>query len=200
MPETGNRPEFARYFFAALGHQAIGFAPFGIDYTRYSNAPLGATRVNEETLAPFALNYELVGPMQREIARLNFEGKLQAVAEEKGNPSQNLSFGLWEVTIAYGLPQFGPRNDPKGNPEPTGGALVAQLGDDQFLVTGNFCRVDFRPAGANNGKQRQFMRVEEGSYKDGTFHPIRIWNGDQTDWGLNFSSVPQVLRVSVSTY
>jgi len=28
VPETGNRPEFARYYFAALGHQAIGFSPF----------------------------------------------------------------------------------------------------------------------------------------------------------------------------
>jgi hypothetical protein len=25
-------------------------------------------------------------------------------------------------------------------------------------------------------------------------------NGDQTDWGLNFSSEPEVLRVSVATY
>ena len=200
VPETGNRPEFARYFFAALGHQTLGFSPFGIDYTRYSNAPLRATRINEETLAAFALDYELVGPMQREIARLNFEGKLQAVAEEKGKSAQTLSFGSWEVNVAYGLPQFGPGNNPKGNPEPAGGALVAQLGDNQFLVTGFLCRVDFRPVSADTGKQRQFMRVEEGSYKDGHFHPVRIWNGDQTDWGLNFSSVSQVLRVSLGTY
>ncbi len=138
--------------------------------------------------------------MQREIARLNFEGKLQAVAEEKGKPAQTFSFGSWEVDVAYGLPQFGPGNNPKGNPEPAGGALVAQLGDNQFLVTGFLCRVDFRPVSADTGKQRQFMRVEEGSYKDGNFRPVRIWNGDQTDWGLNFSSVPQVLRVSLGTY
>jgi len=58
-----------------------------MDYTGYSNHPFGATKVTEEMLAPFALNYELVGPMNREIARLNFEGKLQAVAEEKGKPA-----------------------------------------------------------------------------------------------------------------
>jgi beta-galactosidase GanA len=200
VPETGNRPEFARYFFARWATRQSASRLFGIDYTRYSNAPLGATRVNEETLAPFALNYELVGPMQREVARLNFEGKFQAVSEEKGKPSQNLTFGSWDISVAYGLPQFGPGNNPKGNSEPAGGALVAQLGDDQFLVTGFFCRVDLRPAGVNASKQRQFMRVEEGTYKDGNFHPIRIWNGDQTDWGLNFSSVQQVLRVSLGTY
>lgn len=200
VPETGNSPEYARYFFAALGHQAIGFAPFGIDYTRYNNAPLGATKVNEETLTPFALNYELIGPMQREIARLNFEGKLQAVAEEKGRVTQSLKFDPWEITVSYGLGQFGPGNNPAGNSEPVGGALVARLGENEFLVTGVHCRVDFHLADAASGKQRQFMRVEEGEYVGEKFKRRRIWNGDQTDWGLNFSSVAQVLRVSLGTY
>ena len=33
---------------------------------------------------PTAQNYRLIGPMMRDVARLNFEGKLQAVAEEEG--------------------------------------------------------------------------------------------------------------------
>lgn len=200
VPETGNSPAYARYFFAALGRQAIGFSPFGMDYTSYSNAPLGATRVNEESLEPFAMNYRLVGPMMREIARLNFEGKLQAVVEEKGKPSQPLEFGPWRATVSYGLRQFGPGDRPPGNTEPIGRALVAQLGDSQFLVAGFFCRVDLQVSDAASGKQRQFLRVEEGTYENGVFRPIRIWNGDQTDWGLNFTSAPQVLRVSLGTY
>lgn len=156
VPETGNAAAYSRYFFSALGHQAIGFAPFGIDYTGYTNAPLGTSRLNEEALAPFALNYRLLGPMDREIARLNFEGKLQAVAEEKDKPSQTLQFGPWDVVVSYGLPQFGPGNQPPGNPEPTGRALVAQLAENRFLVAGFFCRVDFRVGDAAAGKQRQF--------------------------------------------
>jgi hypothetical protein len=200
VPETGNSPGYSRYFFAALGHQAIGFAPFGMDYTGYSNTPLGAAGIAEESLEPFALNYKLVGPMDREIARLNFDGKLQAVVEERGKPSGSLEFGPWKVTVSYGLRQFGPGENPPGNPEPTGRALVAQLGDDQFLVAGFFCRVDFHVRDTASGGQRQFLRVEEGTYESGTFKPIRIWNGDQTDWGLNFTSVPQLLRVSLGTY
>ena len=198
VPETSNRPEISRFFFAALGHGTIGFSPFGIDYTSYSNAPLGAPRLNQETLAPFALNYKLVGPMDEEIARLNFAGKLQAVAERKGEPSQTLSFGTWDAVVSYGLGQFGPGNNPPGNPEPQGRALVAQLGHDEFLVAGFFCRVDFRPH--EPGKQREFLRVEEGAYHDSHFEMKRIWNGDQTDWGLNFSSVPQVLHVKLGTF
>jgi hypothetical protein len=28
----------------------------------------------------------------------------------------------------------------------------------------------------------------------------RIWNGDQTDYGLNFRSLPQILHVTLMTY
>ena len=87
---------------------------------------------------------------------------------------------------------------PPGNPEPTGRALVAKLSDDEFLVAGFFCRVDFQPVASD--KQRQFMKVEEGRYESGVFKPRRIWNGDQTDYGLNFTSEPQILRVRLGTY
>jgi len=195
VPETGNSPIYAHYFFAALGHGAIGFSPFGMDQTGYSNAPLGAPRVNDEMLAPFALNYAVAGPIASEIARLNYEGRLQAVSEERGKPVETLSFGPWKAVIRYGVPQFGFANNPPGNPEPVGGALIAQRGDNEFLVTGVHCRVDFEAA----NKQREFVRVEEGTYASGIFQPIRIWNGDQTDWGLNFTSAPQVLRVTLGT-
>ncbi len=200
VPEFLNKPEDARYFFSALGRQAIGFSPFGTDYTGYSNAPLGGPAATEEALAPFARNYRLIAPMDREIARLNFEGKLQAVAEEKGGSPQVLKFGAWEATVSYGLPQFGPGDHAPGNPEPVGGALVAQLGENQFLVSGFFCRVEFHPSDSASGKQREFLRVEEGMYEDGVFKTIRLWNGDQTDYGLNFTSASQVLRVSLGSY
>ena len=77
---------------------------------------------------------------------------------------------------------------------------MAQLKDNQFLVAGLHCRVDFRPSGKAAGKFRQFLKVEEGVYENGFFKPLRILNGDQTDWGLNFGASPFVLRVSVATY
>jgi Domain of unknown function (DUF5597) len=200
VPETGSGAAYARYFFAALGRGAIGFSPFGVDYTGYSNAPLGAPRITEETLAPFALDYRLIAPNNREIAQLAFDGKLQAAVEEKDRPSQTLELGPWEATVSYGLGAFGPGEHPPGNPEPVGRALVAELGADRFLVAGFFCRVDFRVRDASSGRQRQFLRVDEGQYERGAFHATRIWNGDQTDWGLNFTSVPQLLEVSLGTY
>jgi len=198
VPENGHTPWYAHMFFAALGRQAIGWAPFGLDYTAYGRAPIGAPVVDEETLAPFALNYRLVGPMMREAARLSFEGKLQAVAEDNGEPARTLDFGAWKAVVTYGVPAFGFGNDPPGNREPVGRALVGELGENQFVVTGAFCRVDFRPADA--AKQREFVRVEEGGFERGVFRPTRIWNGDETDWGLNFASGPQIVRVTLGSY
>ena len=196
VPETGGNGASARMCFAALEHGAIGWSPFGLDYTKYANTnqPLGAPRETEATLAPIALNYKILGPIMREVARLNFEGKLQAVAEEKDELTQTLDFGNWQAVVTYGVARNG---SPKGNSEPIGRALVAKIGENVFLVTGAFCRVDFKAA---SGGQRDFLRVEEGGYEKGTWHPLYIWNGDETDWGLDFSSAPQVLRVSLGTY
>lgn len=198
VPEVGSAPSYARYFFAALGKGAIGWAPFGVDYVAYANEPLGSPRHNEETLSEFALNYRVVGPVMREVALANFEGRLKAVAEEKGEPTVSFDFDAWKVSVTYGVSAFGPANDPKGNAEPKGRALVVRLSDNEFLVTGLFCRVDFRAA--KQVAQRDYVRVEEGAYENGAFRASRIWNGDQTDWGLNFASAPQVLRVSLGTY
>jgi len=131
---------------------------------------------------------------------LNFEGRLRAVAEEPGAPSETLDFGAWKAVVAYGIPRLGPTKPPQGNPEPIGRALVARLGRDEFLVTGYFCRVDFVPADAASGLRREFLRVEAGGYRDGAFRADRIWNGDQTDYGLNFGSAPVALRVRLTAY
>jgi hypothetical protein len=219
IPETSGAVHEARFLFSAIGLQAIGYSPFGLDYTRTHSVQPGQPDAQNAFLEPTAQNYRLIGPMMRDVAHLNFEGKLQATAEVEGEPTQTLHFGNWDAVVSYGT---GGRGPAKGNPEPIGRALVAQLKDNQFLVTGYDCRVDFRPAGTEQQRKsgnivagtgqtpsalidskwqhRQFLRVEEGIYENGAFKFMRILNGDQTDWGLNFSSEPEVLRVSVATY
>lgn len=200
VAETGSKQPYARYLFAVLGHQAIGFSPFGMDFTGYSNFPLGARVVDSRTLAPFALEYGLIGPIAPQLAQLSFAGHLLGVAEDSAVHVQTLPLGRWRAVVSYGLPMFG-NGTPPGNPTPEGGVLVGRLGADEFLVTGVHARVAFELEDAAGTEQAQYVRVEEGSYgKDGKWQVLRVWNGDQTDWGLNFSSVPQVLRVRMGTY
>lgn len=197
--ETGNDLPYARYLFAALGHQAIGFSPFGIDYTRYSNWPLGARTIDADTIQPFAANYALLAPMQSLIAGLSFEGKVWGAAEPDQTHEQTLDLGDWRVHVGYGQPQFG-MDSPKGNDPPLGGVLIAQLGKNEYLVTGYHARVNFMPPKGHDGEHLLIEKVEEGRYEHGQWHFVREWNGDQTDYGLNFTSQPQVLRVKLATY
>jgi beta-galactosidase GanA len=208
VPETQGTGAAARLCFAALGRQAIGWSPFGLDYTAYVNEPIGASRVTEASLAQVALNYRMLQPIAREVARLSFEGKVQAVAEEKEETTQTMDFGNWKAVVSYGPTSRGGGGGgtPRGNAEPIGRALVAKIAENEFWVTGAYCKIDFRAA---SGAHRDFLRVEEVAANDqktaardrqGAYRFLRIWNGDETDWGLNFSSAPQTLRVSLGTY
>jgi hypothetical protein len=219
IPETAGTPHAARFLFAALGLQAIGYSPFGLDYTRTNHPERMVPDAPNAFLDPTEHNYKLLAPMMREVARLNYEGKLQAVAEVEGQPVQTLHFGTWDAVISYGGGRGGAA---KGNVEALGRALVAQLADNQFLVTGYDCHVDFRPAGTleqqksqqivvgtgqtpsilidGKWQHRQFLHVDEGTYENGAFKTGRILNGDQTDWGLDFALEPEVLRISLATY
>ena len=199
VAETGNRESYARYLFATLGHQGIGFSPFGMDFTGYGNFPLGARVVDAKTLAPFAREYALIAPMASELAAASYRGDLFGVAEDGAVHTQVIPLGRWKAIVSYGLPMFG-KGVPPGNPAPEGGVLVGRLGTDEFLVTGVHARVSFELADGGTGKQMQYARVEEGAYEHGTWKPRRIWNGDQVDWGLNFTSMAQVLHVRLATY
>ena len=201
VSETGNREEYARYFFSALGEQAIGWSPFGIDYSRYSNWPLGAKHMDEKMLATFALNYALVKPAARVIAQASFEGKVRGTAEQPGHAVQTVKIDdRWNMVVTYGVPQFWFQGEPPGNPEPIGRALVVQLGPDEFLVAGAHARINIDAADPAVAARQIYEYVDEGTYVDGKWVFRRRWNGDQTDYGLNFSSVPQLLRVKLATY
>jgi beta-galactosidase GanA len=206
VAEIGSDLPFARYLFPLLGRGGIGFAPFGIDFTGYSNYPLGAKAVTEEAIEPFAQNYRVLAPMARVWARLAFEGQTWGVAKPDDGKPQELSLGAWQATVQYGQWQFGmpewfPNADqPAEAARPVGGAVIARLGPDEFLVIGRHARVTFGPAGNPPGRSGTMARVEEGHYEDDRWVFERVWSGDQTDYGLNFTDRPQVLRVKMAEY
>ncbi len=192
IPETGLEDSYGKFFFYALGQGAIGFSPFGVDYT-------GWTIKDEKPPAVHAENYALIGPLDREIARLNFEGKLKTAVEEEGAPQASLDFGKWKATVAFGYPQWNGGPKPPGTKEHRGRALVAQLAPDEFLVTGVDARVNFDLTSKDQGHM-QILRAEEGRYENGNWKFLRLWNGDQTDFGLNFTHQGKVVRIKLETY
>ena len=208
VPETGNAAEYARFFWAVLGKGAIGFAPFGMDATGYSNYPLGAKALDDETIEAFASKYRLFRPIQRQWARIAATRPVWGVAKGADSADQSEAMGRWRVTAQFELWEFGERDWTwiKSDPHPTkglpvGGMVVAQLGTDEFLVSGSHVRVRFALDKPGPGENATMLRVEEGSFaQDGRWIMSRVWNGDQTDYGLNFTGEPVLLKVKLGTY
>lgn len=201
IPETGNPATFARYVYAAIGHGAIGWAPFGLDFSGYSNQSSGPQGMKADALAPFAREYGLLAPIALELANWNFEGKVQGTSEDPEVHRQTLSFARWNAVVNYGMPSFGDWVQPKGNSPADGGVIVVQQSPDVFLVIGHHARVDFAPTGQSDAK-RLFVKVEEVQRtSDDGWKTVREWNGDQTDWGLNLKyDEDVVLRVTLTTF
>ncbi|WP_116090919.1 DUF5597 domain-containing protein [Sphingomonas crusticola] len=203
VPETGNARPYARYFFPVVGRGGIGFSPFGMDATGYMNFPLGAEKLDDATLGAFAANYALFRPLQTIWPALALEGKTWGVAEpgpDDPKHAATMELGRWRATATFGRAQFGMK-PPTGNETPSGGAAIAEIGPDEYLVTGYHVRVEFALAKPDPGDHVMMARVEEGHYDSaGRWVFERVWNGDQTDYGLNFTSIPQLLHVKLAAY
>ena len=207
VPEIGNAAEFARFVWPALGQGAAMFTPFGIDGTGYSNYPLGAKALDEATLQAFAAPYRLLGPAAGNWARIASDNPTWGVAKGADGADRETRFGRWKATAQFARWQFGEddwtwiqRDEHPLKDAPVGGALVAQLGPDKFLVTGQHVRLRLALAEAGGGEQAQILSAEEGQFVDGEWQMRRRWNGDQVDYGFNFGTEPVWLMIEMGTY
>jgi beta-galactosidase GanA len=199
VPEIGNAREFARFFYPLIGRGGIGFSPFGMDDTGYYNYPLGSDRLDEETLGAFALPYKAVGSIMRDWARIAATRPTWGAAKPDDGAAVSTVIAGWKVSGDWGEWQFGNKEWTwlKSEPapwgaQPVGGFAVAQMSDTEFLLVGDHVRVRFEPQtpGAT------VLRIEEGGFTGGKWVMTRVWNGDQTDYGINLIDQPQVLKIT----
>ena len=208
VPECGLTADKIKYIYPTLAHGGIGFSFFGIDPGE-EVPDQGAAPVERlapvferwapalERLSAIAKEYRLFGPVSSELARWAFGNKISAVVEPEDHSAQSVTLPGWEAAVKFGT---GRGDHLRPNEQPTGKALVIDMGKNTFLVTGTLCRITFRPTGADSAKAWQYVKVEEGSFADGVFTPRRILNGDETDWGgPAFGAAPVWLRISLVT-
>jgi len=192
IPETGRNDAFAKFFFYAIGNGTLGFSPFGVDRS-------GWNILGDEQWSGHSRNFALFAPMNREIAALEFDGKVKTTVEEQGEAQQEVDLGDWQATIAFGFPQPDGRKAP-GTKDAHGVAMIARLGPDEFLVTGFDASIRFHVPGQLPFMRSQVLTAEEGSYVNGEWKAIRLWNGDEVDRGLTFHSQPIVVRVHMGKF
>ena len=187
-----------RLEFLAIGAGSFGFSPFGID--RVTFGPDGKLDVERQGLAE---NNRLLVPSGEVIAQLQYEGKVQTAVEEPGLAQIELTFGDWTALVSF-PPAFDSAvpND-GGSPSARlkmGRVLIAPIAPDEFLVIGIDAQVSFHRTVHSQTVQTQFLHVQEGHYEGTEWKGGRLWNGDEADSGLFFSSPGAVLHVKLGTY
>jgi hypothetical protein len=85
IPEAGSSDGYAPLLFADLAHGGIGFSPFGVDWTGWTLHAGEAPKADAE-------DYALLGPMDRTLAMLAYEGKVKAAIEAAGGAEQEIAF------------------------------------------------------------------------------------------------------------
>lgn len=204
VSELGNAEAHARYVYAILGRGSMGVVPFGIDYFDYSNFPLGSQLTDRRMVEPFAKIYAAFAPMQRQWARWAFEGRTRGLAEGDDHAPQTLALDGWRLKASFGEWKFGEREwfpqlteKPAHAGKAVGGAAIAQIAPDEFIVVGQYVRLRLEPA--EGTPPAELLRTEQGHFlPDGRWVAERHWNGDQVDHGFNFGARPVLLKIRMA--
>ncbi len=194
VPETGG-PRFASNIFYALAdHDALGYAPFGLDYMLDGAKILDIAQT-------FSDDVHLLTPALPFIASMQATGKLHSAVEEQNLFDRLIRSSQFDVLVQFGNPHpeyggiFGTQT-----PHQSGRALVAEIAPDEFLIIGFDARVDFRPAPGRKQQNAQFLRAEEGTFVDGQWKPSRLLNGDETFFGFRLPAKGTMVRVKLTAY
>jgi Domain of unknown function (DUF5597) len=186
IPEARRGDEAARNtFWAVAQHDAICFAPFGIE--------------DISTDHSLIRSYDILNQLTALITKYNGTGKmvgvLQQKPEEKGT---EVNLGGYRVQIQYAG---------KGHAtDKLAFGLIINTAPDQYVLAGNYFSVHFSAA-SPGPKHAEIAQVWEGRYQNGRWIPGRCLNGDETsaNWqakvppnaGDSFADpdVPRILRV-----
>ncbi len=186
VPEANNAGDphaAANAFLVFGGLKGIGFSPFSID----SIDAAGAARLG-------AL-YALLEGMTPELLRAQAKGRVAGVAPPVASDGtadtqpQTVTLGGYAFTAGF----VDPWTAAAAQTPAEHGGMVLWIGGDDYLVAGTGITVMVAPA---TGSGRAGLeRVEEGSFQDGRFVPLRRLNGDQTHQGRHVRLPPDGIGV-----
>jgi beta-galactosidase GanA len=171
IPETHRDENAAANAFYALGqHDAICYAPFGIDSMEHP-----------EWLAE---SYRFLAGMLPVLTRYHGSGQMRGLVQT--GDTEELELGNYRLRIKY------PR--PRDKSKPPGAGLIIAFSPDEFLFCGYDYRVDVlpKPGGPQNV---DYIFIEEGTFRSGAWLPGRRMNGDE--YNVWLESRPSALRVKL---
>jgi len=202
IPEASRGPDAAaKVFWAIAEHDAICFAPFGIE-------GVGLDRPRTEAENPFLElmagdprlreSYSLLAALMPLITKYQGTGQMVGVLETDKEERRDVEIGDYRAHISYKM--GGKKDDQRGY------GLIIALAPDEFLLAGNHFAVNFSPKA---GGQCEILELWEGRFEDGKWIAGRRLNGDENAGGWraqlppNYSDKfanpdrPRILRIKL---
>lgn len=202
IPEARGPVDAVANFLYAVGeHNAICFAPFGIEDVAGRAEELDPQVLAQLNISPEAMGvaadgarllggvYGAVGGMEDVIEKAHREGKIHGFLDN-GNASEIIDLENIRLRISYGSPFGGAKH--------AAGGLVIELGDYELLVLACGCAVEFE-APEHTGMKLDLLRKEEGRFEDGKWVRGRILNGDER-YRNTFGKEAQLQRFMFRAY
>lgn len=178
IPEANRAGEGAspaNALYAVGEHDAIGFSPFSIEDLPAGDPLIDAYRLLH-SLAPLIHAHRGKDTMRGFKAPVSFEGVTDTA-------SQTVAMGGYRLTASFIDPWTAKDQQTPANH----GAIVIQIGPDEFLVAGSGVTFTFADSGS---LQVGMDQVVEGTFESGIFVPGRWLNGDQTHQGRHLRLPP----------
>jgi len=204
IPETNGTTGAHTVFYALGQHDAIGFAPFGIDSL---GVPPGTGTPTAPADLPLTQSYEIVTQLAPLILENQGKGKMAAVLVGPDDPPQKIPLGNYVLEVSYARtrrpPIAAPAKPAAGGPPALrspapaaaggfpgaaqladrAGALFISVGPDEYIATGSGpVSVAFSP-NTPGAPIAGILSVDEGTFVNGRWVPGRRLNGDENGQG-----------------
>ena len=177
IPEFRHGDAGANFAFWAFGqHDAIAFAPFGIDDWE--------PEADEITKA-----YSVLGKLSNLILQHQGKNTMAGIYVDTVSTVQKLDLGGYKIEARLGGGSYAEIAGLTGasRRQVSAGGIIINTGPDEFIVAGKNFRLTFDPLKPD--PKKRFIDVEymdEGTFKDGLWVTTRRLNGDEGTGGGDY--------------
>ena len=207
IPEVRQTADTVAFYLYAVGrHNAMCFAPFGVEDMTGGSAGMDAQTLALLNISAEAMKaganagqllgsaYEQVANMEPLIERAHREGRIHGFLDA-GARSEIVRLSKLDLQFSFGgmNPMAG-----KAPGAAAAGGLVIELSEYEFVVLACNCSMSFSPA-EDNPCELTLLSKEEGRYVDGQWVRGRILNGDE-QYLNRFGGEASCLRFQLAPY
>jgi len=177
IPEFRHGDEGSNFAFWAYGqHDAIAFAPFGIDDREPEDDEITRT-------------YSVLGQLSDLILQHQGKGTMTGIYIDTVTPVQKFELGGFRIEARLGGGIYAAFLDPSGRShrQANAGGIIFNTGPDEFIVAGKNFMLTFDPVSLDNkGKFIDVEFMDEGTFIDGRWVTERRLNGDEGTGGGDY--------------